>query len=203
MAIEDILSDLEEEFQKKKAEILEQTEKEKEKILTEGKTEIEKTRKGISQQAKREADNQRNQILTAARLESRQRILQAKQDLIERVYQQVLKKIQALPPEKYKELMKKLLIKQAMDLPGQTREVEILVSEQDKNIFTKKFVDEINNELETKNIRITIGSKYLPISGGFTLKYRKSEIDNSLPTLLRGWRENTQAEVVNRLFGER
>ena len=107
---------------------------------------------------------------------------------LEEAYKKALAKLERLGKKSYQDIIKKMLLKVAKSGPG-----EVIISREDRKRITPSFLKSINKEL-------MISKEEREISGGFILKRKKIEINNSFESLLRSKREELESRLVRILF---
>ncbi|HCJ66579.1 MAG TPA: hypothetical protein DHV62_04455 [Elusimicrobia bacterium] len=195
MAIEDIIHKIESATETKIKEILTSAKEEEKNILTQTEIEAEKIKKRILETGKKELAEKKSRQITITTLEARKTLLAEKQKIISEIYTEVLKKIEGLPKNEYSQLLKGLVLKLANG--GE----EIIVAERDKSKIDSNFLKDVNRELAKKGKKsLTFSSVMRNIPGGFLLRSGESEINVSLPLLIKSLRETTESQLVKVLF---
>ncbi len=131
--------------------------------------------------------------ISVANLEVKKVLLRAKKEILDRTFKEALDQILALPRPKYLELIEGML---SCAEDGDV----VYVAERDARTITKKFVEELGKK---RKIRLTRASVYVPISGGVVIASGNMEKNLSFDVELQALREEIEAEVAEKLFGER
>jgi V/A-type H+-transporting ATPase subunit E len=189
MPLEKIIEHIGEEFSLEIDKIKKETQDRVSKILKEARGKAASIKGEVLKAASFEAQRRRDRILTTANLEARRVVLKEKECLIEEAYKRALTKIKKLGKKSYQDIIKKMLLKTAKSGPG-----EVIISKEDRKRITPSFIKNINKELK-------ISKDERKISGGFILKRKKIEINNSFESLLRSKREELELRLVRILFG--
>lgn len=116
-------------------------------------------------------------------------ILKKKQELLDKFYKKVINEIIELPPEDYLKFLVSLLEK----LP-KINDGLILCSGKDK--------EHIKKALGKTKMVYKLSDENIKSSGGFILRAKDVEIDNTLEAIVRQLRDDTMIEVGKILFGE-
>ena len=189
MSLEKIIERIGEEFSLEIDKIKKETQDRVSEILKETRGKAASIKEEILKVASFEAQRRRDRILTMANLEARRVVLKEKECLIEEAYKKALVKIKRLGKKSYQDIIKRMLLKVAKSGPG-----EVIISREDRKRITPSFIKSINKELK-------ISKEERGISGGFILKRKKIEINNSFESLLRSKREELESRLVRILFG--
>ncbi len=189
MPLEKIIEHIGEEFSLEIDKIKEETQDRVSETLKEAKRKAASIKGEILKAASFEAQRRRDRILTTANLEARRVVLKEKECLMEEAYKKALAKLKKLGKKSYQDIIKKMLLKIAKSGSG-----EIIISKEDRKRITPSFIKNINKELK-------ISKEERGISGGFILKRKKIEINNSFESLLRSKREELELKLVRILFG--
>lgn len=142
-----------------------------------------------------ESHQEREDILrrrmTVANLEVKKLMLAAKQQVIGSAFD---KSVEAIKKDTlaYQKMLKGML--------EYASDGDILtVSKNDKDIFTKKFIDEA---LTHKKIKITLNEKYGDFKGGIILSSAAADKNFTLEVELSSLRNEIEPEIASMLFGE-
>lgn len=172
-----ILADAKAEADRVTAAVLEEAEQERQKILAD---------------AKIEAAREEEQIVVGKTLAVRDRNLEAKQQMLDKVFSEALSRLNGMGKEKYLQFLQKFLSTQ--DLDGE----EIILPEK----YGIKNIDELNAALNKAgkkgNLRLcTEGPK---IEGGFLLRKGGIEQNNTFEALVDFYRYELESEVIGTLY---
>lgn len=129
--------------------------------------------------------------LSAAQLESRKMYLETKQGILKEVFDETIASIKK-DSSSYKKLAEKM-IAQADD--GDI----VIVSEEDKKIFTSDFVKKAGEKAGKK---VSISNEYGNFAGGIILCGKKTDKNMTLEVELETVRDLYEPEIVKLLFKE-
>ena len=174
------------------AEILQQAKKEANRILTKAKAEnlefTEKENKKIQrevdileQKSKEEAISLKERILSNANLKSRDMILQAKEELVDRVLEKALERLKNIDTKKYLKFVENIL--KNLNL---SKNAEVMVS---------------------KDMKLALGDKILDykisdktVESGCSIKDGNLIYNNEFSNLIEFNREELEREILNKIF---
>lgn len=175
------------------AEILQQAKKEANRILAKAKAEnlefTEKENKKIQrevdileQKSEEEAISLKERILSNANLKSRDMILQAKEELVDRILEKALERLQNLDKDRYLEFVENTLKKLNI-----SENAEIILSRKMKNILG----DEIFGYKVSDDV----------VESGCSIKDGKVVFNNEFSNLLEFNKEDLEREILKKIFG--
>ena len=175
------------------AEILEQAKKEASRMLTKAKAEnlefFEKENKKIQrevdtieQKSKEEAISLKERILSNANLKSRDMILQAKEELVDKILEKALERLQNIDENSYLEFVENTLKKLNI-----SENAEIILSRKMKNILG----DEIFGYKVSDDV----------VESGCSIKDGKVVFNNEFSNLLEFNKEDLEREILKKIFG--
>ena len=175
------------------AEILEQSKKETSRMLTKAKAEnlefFEKENKKIQrevdtieQKSKEEAISLKERILSNANLKSRDMILQAKEELVDKILEKALERLQNIDENSYLEFVENTLKKLNI-----SENAEIILSRKMKNILG----DEIFGYKVSDDV----------VESGCSIKDGKVVFNNEFSNLLEFNKEDLEREILKKIFG--
>jgi V/A-type H+-transporting ATPase subunit E len=132
-----------------------------------------------------------------AELEARKQRLQAKQEIVEETFEKTLNKLHTLSIEQYQNIVIDMIVQTVNG-----GNVEIIVSDSDKQRLSPDFIDIINRHLKSKgiNANVTLSEESRGIDSGFILKMGDVEINNSFDAIIRMQRDELESEVIKILF---
>ena len=137
--------------------------------------------------------------ISLATLELKNKLLAAKQGLIDKAFEKALKDVKALPSDKYKELLIKAILK--IDVSGGE---EIILGADDSSTLGKGFVDDINAAFSKSGKKS--GFKLLKETregiSGCVLKDGRKETICSFESIIVGKRKELEREIGSILFKE-
>lgn len=125
----------------------------------------------LVRQAQARAEKQSQEY--AARVQSqigmqkRQRLLKARQDLIENVIDQAYQKLEALDSDQYFSILEKLVAKSAHAESG-----EILLNKRDLERMPASFTEHVAKIAKDKGGSLTLSQEAADIENGFVLRYK-------------------------------
>jgi len=187
------------EAQEKKQQILSKAEKEAEEILESSRQKAEEIRLKAIENAKKAAEDEKRKIISMAELEERKRFLGVKQQLIDQVFDEVKKRLENMEAQAYRKLLKQMLVKSNIN-----GDEELIIAEKDKSVINAEFLKEVNSELEKlgKKGNLKLSSENRTMIGGFILKSKDFEINNSFDSFIKIQREDLETQIAKILFGE-
>ncbi|MEA3313618.1 MAG: hypothetical protein U9Q18_04500 [Caldisericota bacterium] len=124
-------------------------------------------------------------------------LLEEKRTLLGALFLQVENQISSIKKDLYLNLIKKLILR---DAP--LGESILLVNKHDYEFIKKKFIDNINKELQKSKRNIKLSKKTINIKGGCILKGSEIEVDDSISSLVRELREEEEIVAAKELFKE-
>ncbi len=207
MALEDIIEKIRQEAQKKASVLEKETRQAADKIERAAEREAEAARRRIRELVRARAEEEARAKISRANLDARMEILAEKQKLLDEVFAETEKRLAALERGEYQRLLKALLRRSA-----ETGDEEILVEAGERGRFTPEFLAEINRELaeagKKGDLRLGGFSEAAParknlLRGGFLLRGKRTEVDNSLPAIVKTFRPELEQEAARILFGDR
>lgn len=185
MAIEKIITKIKEDGEKEARKILNEARRNAEEILEKEQIEIEKEKEKKLERGKKEIETKKNIIISSAKRNSRKKILETKEEIINKCFDLAKKELEELKGEKYKEIIKKQ-IEDGKKIIGE--ELIILPSrEEDISMLS--------------NLGLKIGEKR-DAMGGVTLvsKDGKIRIDNTFDGILERLRDDIRIGTARILF---
>ncbi|MFP4686669.1 MAG: V-type ATP synthase subunit E [bacterium] len=178
-------------------EICERAETEAGEIISVAEQEAEKTKKSILREAEKEASDIKEREKVIASLEQRKAVLAAKQEEVNEVFATALDEIRELEALDYDSLIEDMILAEV-----KTGNEKIIFNSADKKKFGKKFVDSLNKKLEgdDREGNLSLAKETRDISGGFILKEKGVENNNSFEALLAMKRDDLENGVAEILF---
>ena len=175
------------------AEILQQAKKEANRILTKAKAEnLEFTEKEnkkiqrevdvIEQKSKEEAISLKERILSNANLKSRDMILQAKEELVDRVLEKALERLKNIDKNSYLKFVENIL-------------KTLNISKNAEIMLTRKMKDELGEEIFGYKISNDV------VETGCGIKDGNLIYNNEFSNLLEFNREDLEREILKKIFG--
>lgn len=134
--------------------------------------------------------------VSVAELESRKMRLAAKQEMIEKTFSAAMELLCSMPQERYVEFLSTLISQSAKG--GE----QVILNKKDKEEIGAKLMVHIGlqNLKALKLNMVTLSPQTADIPGGFILKDKDVEYNNSFTALINSCREELIPEVVNALF---
>ena len=175
------------------AEILQQAKKEANRILAKAKAEnlefTEKENKKIQrevdileQKSEEEAISLKERILSNANLKSRDMILQAKEELVDRVLEKALERLKNIDKNSYSEFVENIL-------------KSLKISKNAEIILTRKMKEEFGDEIFGYKISEDV------VESGCSIKDGKVVFNNEFSNLLEFNKEDLEKEILKKIFG--
>lgn len=175
------------------AEILQQAQKEASRMLTKAKAEnlefFEKENKKIQrevdtieQKSKEEAISLKERILSNANLKSRDMILQAKEELVDKVLEKALERLKNIDKDSYLDFIENTL-------------KNLNVSKNTEIILTKKMKEILGDEIFGYKVSEDV------VESGCSIKDGKVVFNNEFSNLLEFNKENLEKEILKKIFG--
>ena len=175
------------------AEILQQAKKEANRILTKAKAEnlefTEKENKKIQrevdileQKSKEEAISLKERILSNANLKSRDMILQAKEELVDRVLEKALERLKNIDKNSYLEFVENVL-------------KSLKISKNAEIILTRKMKEEFGDEILGYKVSDDV------VESGCSIKDGNLVYNNEFSNFLEFNKEDLEKEILKKIFG--
>ena len=175
------------------AEILQQAKKEANRILAKVKAEnlefTEKENKKIQrevdileQKSKEEAISLKERILSNANLKSRDMILQAKEELVDRVLEKALERLKNIDKNSYLEFVENVL-------------KSLKISKNAEIILTRKMKEEFGDEIFGYKVSEDV------VESGCSIKDGNLVYNNEFSNLLEFNKEDLEKEILKKIFG--
>ncbi|TYQ14991.1 UNVERIFIED_CONTAM: V/A-type H+-transporting ATPase subunit E [Acetivibrio alkalicellulosi] len=186
-----------EEAQLHAEENIKRAQKEASDIINNAKKDAEAKKNEILEKAKIEAVEVKKRLKAVAELEARKQRLQAKQEIVEEAFDLTIKKLNNMPDEQYNSIIFELIVNSIKN-----GSEEIILNERDKKRLPSDFVQEVNNKLSTRGIKVKVNlsDETRNINGGFILKLDDIEVNNSFDSIIRMKRDEIESEVIRSLF---
>ena len=175
------------------AEILQQAQKEANRILAKAKAEnlefTEKENKKIQrevdileQKSEEEAISLKERILSNANLKSRDMILQAKEELVDRVLEKALERLKNIDKDSYLDFIENTL-------------KNLNISKNTEIILTKKMKEILGDEIFGYKVSDDV------VESGCSIKDGKVVFNNEFSNLLEFNKEDLEKEILKKIFG--
>jgi V/A-type H+-transporting ATPase subunit E len=197
--IERIKQKILQEAQNEKEKIIDEAKREAEAILQQGKIKCKEVEEQAVEKAEKQAEEERRKIISIARLEERKRLLDAKQKMIDQVFKKVEQDMASLDADVYNKLIYNMLIESAI-----TGDEEVIICEKDSDKITPELLSQVNKALKEqgKAGELKLAKTKIPCLGGFILKSKDVQINNTFDALMKIQREDMEAEIAKILFEE-
>ena len=181
----------------KKEEILNEANSKAEIIIKNKIEEASKNASSILEKAEIESKIIKERVLSKAELDIRNKKLQAKQELIEKVFEEAKKQLENMSAEEFQKFIRDSIM--SLNIDG---DEEIILNTNDRGRLPVTFLEDINSELQSKgklgNLRF--GERDYEIKGGFILSKNGIEINNSFEELVNSLKYDLEYEVGRLLF---
>lgn len=151
--------------------------------------------KAISKEYEEKAKNSKISLMTPYLLAFKQEILSKKKSLFDNLFEECVKESENLEDSQYKDLIKCLI----KSLENEKSCFEI-IPPQNKESITKKVLEELIKENNTKWSKFFISKEVSPIKSGFIVKGNKMELNFSFDTLWKKIKEKHSQEIGKCLF---
>lgn len=194
--LENLTSKIIKDSEEKAKIILGEAKREEEKIILGQEQEGESQKNKIIEKAYLESKNRKERIISNAHLFVRNRKLEAKQEVIAKVYEEALNNLGKLSKEEYLNFIKDSILN--LEIYG---DEEIILSQHEKYI-NKEIIDEINKQLKSKGKKgeIKISDKKRDFKGGFILNKDGIEINNTFEALILSLKDDLDSVIIDTLF---
>jgi V/A-type H+-transporting ATPase subunit E len=158
-----------------------------------------KLKLSLAHEAKLSANDHKKRLIAAAELDMRKALLQSKRQMLESAFKQSISSIRQLPFSEYGEVIKGMLM--SLNISG---EAEIVFSKADKENFGNGFIEEMNAVLKAigKDITIKLSQENGEFEGGFILKGKGLEINNTLESLVKLVKDEAEPLAAKVLFAD-
>lgn len=194
--LEMLLNHIQEEALENKNRVIVEATKRAEEIMTSAIIDGKKQYDKIITTGKEEASLYLKRADSAAFLQKKKLILQAKQDILAKIWLSAKETLVGLTRDQYFEIILKMLPHYALSEKG-----EIAFSAKDLSCIPQGFEELINQTIEPINGgTLKIASKARDIEGGFILTYDAIEENCSFEALLMENKENLQDKICDILF---
>lgn len=194
--LEKIIKVIEADAQASVDKILAEAKEEEQQILALAREEAEQGVAKIAQKPVSEIKAILNRAESGARLLKRQRLLDAKQEMINKIILKAKKKLTSLPDSDYFDIILQIVKKHAHKEAG-----IIKFSQADLDRMPKKFKKSLDATIkDIKNASLTISKECAKIDGGFILVYGDIEENCSFDALFNEAKEELQDKVNAYLF---
>lgn len=169
-------------------------EKKAQEILEKARKDAENRKKKLLEKAARDAEDIKAKMISMAELDMKKNLLATKQDMVDKAFRQALERLKNMDTEKYEEILTRMILKAV-----ETGEEEIIFSKHDLRRLPKDFITKLNN-LRERKLNLKLSRESRDIEGGFILKSRGVETNNSFESIMRMERDNIESRIAGILF---
>ncbi len=198
MSLASIIKKIDAEAAVQSREIVEEARVEGEQISRVARLKAEEEAAQILRHAEEELSAVQNKQMATAVLHMRKEKLDNQQQTLEKVFAEVVQRVKAFEDEQRLHIFRNILLSVSEERAG-----NLLLSKNDKKLVNRKFVEEINAELEKREreLRFTLSDKTAPIDQGFLVDFKDFDMNYSVEMLLSILWDEMKGEVSTRLFG--
>ena len=181
----------------KASEIIKEAEQKAEVIVNKAKEKAFDKAKEIERKSQYEANERKRIIHSMVELGIRKDILSAKQEVLCKVFDEVQNRINTIPKEEYEKILLSMLIETV-----ETGNEEIVMSKNDSGRISPDFISKAKEELKKagKPAGIKLNMEDVDFGGGFIVKGKGIEINNSFEAILKMRRDEIEPIVAELLF---
>jgi V/A-type H+-transporting ATPase subunit E len=186
-----------EESKTKGEKIIAAAEEEGARLLEKKITEAKALEEDIISKAKIEGASTKERIISNAKLKARNEKLEAKQQMLQKVFDSALESLNQLSSEKYLEFIKASILELKL-----TGEQNLILNEKATAFVTVNYIDELNAKLikQGSNFTVKLSNKVGSFKGGFILERDGIEINYSFEALIASSRDELEYEITKLLF---
>ena len=193
--IEKITAEIISEANARADEILKSAQDNAKSIISEAEAKAEIEEKDILSKAEAKANSIMTSAESAGLLDKKNKILSAKQELINLSFDKAVNKLQNLDKDEYFDVLKRLMVYYAVKGEG-----EIILSSKDKENLPSDFLNDVNGKLDDKKSLKISDKTDDKINGGFDIKYDEIEINCNFDKIILSERERLIDSVNQALF---
>lgn len=168
------------------------------KLMVENKVKkAESLKAEMIKKAKIESITMKQRIISNTQLAVRNDKIEAKQEMIQKVFTKALEKLLVIKDEEYLTLMKSYLL--SMPIDG---DEEIILPGKYLSLVSEEYLSQINIELIAlgKTGEIKVSSEVRDIKSGFIVTKNGIEINNTFESLVNSLRDELEPTIVKELF---
>lgn len=178
-------------------EIIEECKREEKRISQSWTESGEAEKNKIIKQAQIEASGKTERAISNIKLKVRNNILEAKQNLITKVFNTAMENLYHMSDIEYKEFVKNYIL--GLDIQG---DEEIYIENKRQKTISEDFIKELNSLLinNHKKGELKLGSINRNITSGFVLMKNGIEINCTYESLLEYYRDELEGKIVKTLF---
>ena len=184
MSADEIIKQIKSDAEKEIKEIKKEVDKDIKKINEEAKKQADQIVKEILEQGKISAENKKRIMISKANQESHKKVMNAKEEILEKCFSKAIEKLSKIKKEKYQKIIDNLIKKGTSEIKGKVK-VDIS-KEADKKIVEKHKLEISNTIKSTGGIIIYSSDGKITLDNTFEgiLKRKKSEIRNKAGKVL-------------------
>lgn len=177
--------------------IIKEAKQERDKIIGKQIEKANNEKIDIIEKAKLSARSKADRVISNAHLTARNKNLEAKQEVIDKVFREALLKLQNLSKEQYLEFVRNSIM--SMKIEG---DEEIIIPSNEERI-NEGFINSLNKQLESlgKKGELKLSSEKREIKTGFIIYKNGIEINNSFEALVSSLRDELEQDIIGALFG--
>ncbi|HIH69390.1 V-type ATP synthase subunit E [Methermicoccus shengliensis] len=193
MGLTEIIEDIEQETQQRRAKILEEGKAQADAILKDAEREKEKLILSYEEEARRLAASERRERLSSARLDARRMIVEAREEVVQRAIHQLWDVLESLrdSPE-YQEMLRRAIQQGVRELGGSA------------TVYAAPHDLEKVKAIAAEFPSLVVSDEPLESRGGVVLVSPDGSVrfENTLESLVEEKMESIRLEVYNHIFGE-
>jgi len=177
--------------------ILEDAQRRAEAIKKESESKAAAVRERLIREYETKASELKGRMISVAQLDMRKKVLEVKQEMIDKAFERCLANIMEMPPKEYRKLMEELLIASV-----QRGDEEVVFSRLDDSRLGNDFLSGVNGRLTAMGRKgaLKAAKEKGSFQGGFILRTGGVEINNTFESMLRIVREEIEPKVAEMLF---
>ncbi|KYH35020.1 V-type proton ATPase subunit E [Clostridium tepidiprofundi DSM 19306] len=195
--IESLVNKIIEDAQREADSIVSIAQDKKSKMINIEKEKAEAEKDEILAKAKIEAQTRKERVISNAKLQVRNNKLQAKQEVMDRVFEIALEQLRNLPCDMFSKFVKTSVM--SSDVDGNEK---IIVNEKYKSKFNDELMNDINNSLKetgkVSNVDLSVETR--DIKDGFILAKKGIELNYTFEDLMNSIREDIEGDILAVLF---
>lgn len=190
--LDNLISKILKDCEEKSQQIIDSANEKAAEIMREHTSAAEKEKERILNDANAEAERTAERIISGKKLEIRNDCLNAKQEVINKVFDLALQKLNDMPQDKFWEFLCNNLL--AMDLDGE----EIILPSKYNITDIEKLNAFLKKHNKKGNLKLYNGDR--KIGGGFVLLKEGIENNNTFETLVEYYRYELERDIITKLF---
>lgn len=197
MSLVTIIKKIEEEAEAQSQEIIDQARTDDEQIITYARLKAKEEAAQIVHHTEEELQSFKSKQMATTLLHLRKEKLDNRQRILKDVFSETLRQVREYDADQCRAIIKTILLSVTEERQG-----SILFSETDKPLIDRKFIDDINAELnqQGRKLKFTLSNKTADIGRGFIVDFKDFEINYSFEKVLSGLWTEIESEVAKRLF---